>query len=321
MWTGSRPTPPTDISASLTIERGRVLAVSLLFILNLTPALASDQAAGAPVSRSDGKNKSSVARRAGRVLSEEVRRYGSDAAAMARAPLSWDASRWQRAAIVGGVIATAFAADPSIADAVQRSRSETTDGFSRIVTPFGARRALNISAAVLLVGVARRNPDLRDAGRDAVEASILAGGIITPFMKRAVGRSRPIRERGAYEFDPFSSNQSFPSGHATNAFAVASVFAAHSRGWIVPTLAYTLATGVAVSRMNDNVHYSSDVLAGAVIGTMTGRAIVARHRRKSKAGAITWQVVPSGRRGILVQVSLPQNSFHHLRRRLVRGES
>jgi membrane-associated phospholipid phosphatase len=48
-------------------------------------------------------------------------------------------------------------------------------------------------------------------------------------------------------------HQSFPSGHATNAFAVASVAAGHADGWVVPAVAYSLASGVAVSRMNDNV--------------------------------------------------------------------
>lgn len=308
-----------DDLPSVTLERVRVLAVLLLLLLNVASSYASDPAAGGPGPQTPGDG-STLPRRVTGALTGEVKRYGADAISMARAPSSWNRSQWTRAAIVGGVVAVAVAADPSIAAAVQRNRSSFTDGFSEAVTPFGGRRALNISAAVILAGSLRHDPDLRDTGRDALEASILAGGIITPLLKRAVGRSRPLRERGAYDFDPFSSNQSFPSGHATNAFAAASVFAARSKGWIVPTVAYTLATGVAVSRMNDNVHYTSDVLAGALIGTITGRAVVARHLRESRTGTMTtWQLVPTNR-GILVQLSVPQGSLRRLGRRFRRED-
>jgi len=192
-----------------------------------------------------------------------------------------------------------------------------TGEVSRVVTPFGGRRALTISAAVLLTGVIRHDSRLRESGRDAVEASILASGIVTPLIKRAAGRSRPFTGEGAYAFDPGSDNYSFPSGHATNAFAVASVFAAHSKGWVVPTVAYTLATSVAVARVHDNVHYTSDVIAGAAIGTAIGRSIVARHRREAspqRADAVTWNIIPA-RGGVAIEVSVPLASFARLRRR------
>ena len=44
-----------------------------------------------------------------------------------------------------------------------------------------------------------------------------------------------------------------------------------------PTIVYTIATGVAASRINDHVHWPSDVVAGALIGRAVGRGIVARH--------------------------------------------
>jgi len=253
-----------------------------------------------------------------RAIGSEVKRYGTDAAAMARAPLTWDDAMWKRVGLVLAADGVAFAADGDVADAVQRNRTHVSGEFSSVVTPFGARRALDISAATLLAELLAHNTGMRDTGRDAVEASILAAGIITPALKRAVGRSRPIAGQGAYAFDPFSGNASFPSGHATNAFAVASVFAAHSKGWVVPTIAYTLATGVAASRMNDHVHYTSDVIAGAAIGTAVGRSIVARHRRgaapRDAASAVTWMIVPAGG-GAMVEISIPFERIHALARR------
>ncbi len=51
-----------------------------------------------------------------------------------------------------------------------------------------------------------------------------------------------------------------------------------SSGWVVPALAYAAATVVAFDRVNDRVHFASDVVAGALVGTVTGRFLVARHR-------------------------------------------
>ncbi len=48
-----------------------------------------------------------------------------------------------------------------------------------------------------------------------------------------------------------------------------------SSGRLVPTLAYTVAT------VNDRVHFASDAVAGAIVGTVTGRFLVARHRRQA----------------------------------------
>lgn len=210
-------------------------------------------------------------------IARELRRYGTDSVSMLRAPLRWDDRQWRRAAFGLGAIATTAIGDEQIADFAQRNRSAFSDDFSSVATPFGGRRALVLSGAMIVGGLITHDTALRDTGRDALEASILAAGVVTPLLKRAVGRTRPLIGNGAYEFDPFSKNQSFPSGHATNAFAVASVVAGHSRGWVVPTIAYTIASGVAVSRVNDDVHFASDVIAGALIGTSIGRAVVARH--------------------------------------------
>ena len=70
---------------------------------------------------------------------------------------------------------------------------------------------------------------------------------------------------------------SFPSGHSTSIFTFATIVAAvHGRYWGAG--AYTLATFVAFSRMNDNRHRLHDVVAGATLGSMYGLAIYERMR-------------------------------------------
>ena len=104
----------------------------------------------------------------------------------------------------------------------------------------------------------------------------------------------PFETDGETTFTPFSSHDSFPSGHATQAFAIASVVAMRSNGWFLPALAYTTATVVAMDRINDRAHFASDVAAGAIIGTVTGRFLVARHRREesNKKPRVDIELVP-----------------------------
>lgn len=105
--------------------------------------------------------------------------------------------------------------------------------------------------------------------------------IITPTIKFIVGRERP-GNGDAFQFDPFTSfSSSFPSGHTTQAFAVASVLAASydDHPWIGVT-ALAIASAVGYSRINANQHYASDVLAGAAIGTAVGWSIVRRHQQQ-----------------------------------------
>jgi len=91
--------------------------------------------------------------------------------------------------------------------------------------------------------------------------AMLTNGIITETMKRSFGRVRPNG----------GCCKSFPSGHTSHSYTIAAI--AHELyGNQVGALAYGLATLVAVSRMNDNKHYLSDVIFGAALGTSIGRA-------------------------------------------------
>jgi membrane-associated phospholipid phosphatase len=68
-----------------------------------------------------------------------------------------------------------------------------------------------------------------------------------------------------------SDRFSFPSGHTSSAFATAAVLERHY-GWKVGVPAYAAATYVGGSRLSENKHYLSDVIFGAAIGVVCGRA-------------------------------------------------
>ena len=72
------------------------------------------------------------------------------------------------------------------------------------------------------------------------------------------------------------------SGHATQAFALATVVAEHYESPWVTATSYGLASLVGLARMNNDAHWASDVVAGAAIGCFVGDVVVktnGRHRR------------------------------------------
>jgi membrane-associated phospholipid phosphatase len=213
-------------------------------------------------------------------LVAELKRYLGDGAAIATAPSRFDVEDWAEVAAISGSVVFVGTRDDRIDAWVQNHRSKQTDNFARIVTPFGSWAAIGVSAVALGGGLISHNKRLLDTGRDAVEAEILAAGITTPLLKYAVGRVRPSDGADADEFKPFSGNSSFPSGHTTEAFAVASVLSARADGWVVPVLSYTLASCVGYARVHDRAHWASDVIGGGLVGTFIGRTIVRRHERE-----------------------------------------
>ena len=173
--------------------------------------------------------------------------------------------------------------DEPIYDYCEAHRSPAGTDFAEAVAPFGQQYALGLSVGLLAGGLVFSAPGTRDTGRDALEASILSGVLVNYVLKPAFGRMRPYESNGETVFEPFSSKGSFPSGHATEAFAVASVISMRSDGWVVPTIAWTTASLVAVSRVVESHHFASDVVAGAVLGASIGRFVVRRHTPASDA--------------------------------------
>ena len=234
----------------------------------------------------------------GSILKSEGQRYVTDGVSILVAPLHWDGNSWTQAAIAVASVALLSQEDSRIDTAFQRNRSAQTNSVSSAVRPFGTYGAIGFSVVSLGAGLVFKNAEWRETGRDAIEAELLAAGIVTPVLKEIVGRFRPSQGSDADEFQPLSGKQSFPSGESTEAFAVASVIAARSRGWVVPVVAYTLASGVALARMNDHAHFSSDVVAGAFIGTAIGHSIVHRHLANDEK-SVSWNLVPiASKRGV-----------------------
>ena len=125
----------------------------------------------------------------------------------------------------------------------------------------GGAAMVPLVGAMFVAGRFAPQGRFRSATYDFAQAMIV-NGAYTSILKYSVRRSRP----------DVSNNLSFPSGHTSTAFSLATV-ANHHYGWKVGVPAYVLASGIGLSRIEKDKHYLSDVLAGATIGLIVGRTV------------------------------------------------
>ena len=115
------------------------------------------------------------------------------------------------------------------------------------------------SLATLVIGRATDHPKVAALGGDLVQSQIVAG-VTTFALKHAIQRTRPDGEP-----------RSFPSGHAAGTFAAATVMQRHY-GLKGAIPAYTVAVLISGARLQANSHYATDLIIGATVGILSGRA-------------------------------------------------
>lgn len=109
----------------------------------------------------------------------------------------------------------------------------------------------------------------RESARLAFKSWIKAG-FYTWILKVSFGRARPCQDKKGF-FGPNLTYHSFPSGHTSTIFALATVLGERYR---IEKFTYLLATLTGISRIILRKHYPSDVLAGALIGYLAGREVL-----------------------------------------------
>jgi len=202
-----------------------------------------------------------------------------DARHVISAPRRWEPSDWNRAWIgTAAVIGTGLLLDHSADHFMVKNANGSWDRSAKAIQNLGGTGSVLIAGGTYLVGVAFKEPEVRATGIDAMVTMGIAQLLVTIPLKVVVGRSRPSANQGTHDFHPLNGGQAFPSGHTTQAFALAAVIAEHAdRPW-VSGLSYGLAGLVGLSRMEQREHFLSDVVVGGLIGTFVGKAVVAHNQ-------------------------------------------
>jgi len=120
----------------------------------------------------------------------------------------------------------------------------------------------------------------------ATQTGILGGEamadslVVDEVMKFVSLRERPTVDdaRGKFFQTSVGSDSSFPSTHCMIAWSSAAAIASEYNGPLTKITAYSLATGLSVTRVLARQHFPSDVLVGSAVGWMIGRYVVHRHR-------------------------------------------
>jgi membrane-associated phospholipid phosphatase len=172
------------------------------------------------------------------------------------------------------------------------------------------RAGLALTGGTYVIGRIAGGSALERAGLRSLEA-LLVADVATRVIKIGAGRRRPTVSSSSDHFDPFkfdSNSNSFPSGHTSHVFAIATTFSMELSGeapW-VPFVAYPLAAWTATTRVLDRKHWVTDVVGGAALGILSARLVQRRHRdREEREGGLSWSIAPAGGGGFRIAVSAP----------------
>lgn len=141
-----------------------------------------------------------------------------------------------------------------------------SDNFFRFVSNTDAFVIAGVPAGMAVTGLLTKDKKLiRNACVTAIASALNAG--ITNALKYSFNRDRPYVTYPDINKKAKGGSPSFPSGHSSSAFATATSVSLFYPKWYIIVPSYLYAGTVAYSRMDLGVHYPSDVLAGAVIGS------------------------------------------------------
>ena len=185
---------------------------------------------------------------------------------------------WLSAGLGAAVIVLMYAIDAwEIAQMPKRGTPSLW--WLRILTDFGKDEYVLSALAGLLIAVAIVSPALRGIQRalllglgtrlQFIFFAVAVSNLVTEVLKYCIGRGRPFvgGEANAFHFSHFAGSPayySFPSGHATTAFALALAVSAIWPQARVAMAIYALI--IAMSRLVLLAHHPSDVVAGAMVG-------------------------------------------------------
>jgi hypothetical protein len=210
------------------------------------------------------------------------------------APLRWDEEDWLYFGGALVAIGAAHSFDERVRDHFATGSKAVLNGGKDTNT---LRDAAPTIAIVAGTGLYAAFIDDREGYRETwalIEAGAFSGAT-AEVLGYATGRERPDATTSPNAWGN-GGNDSFPSLHTTVAFAVGTVFAESGNDeyrWIRRIIGYGVAGATAYVRVDDNVHWLSDTVAGAAIGIATAKFVLNRQDAQNR-GTVQFQPVKGG---------------------------
>lgn len=206
---------------------------------------------------------------------------------------------WAQVGVFSAALGTTLLLDRSINESVQKLRDQSglVRNSSPVITHLGGFTGLAVVGGFGVYGWIAKDQKMKTTVLLASQ-SFLITVVATAGIKIGTGRTRPDfynHWKGPdyyFKTQPASNGycpeyNSFPSGHTSTAFSIATIFAKQysNKKW-VPVLSYGLASMVGVTRVVENRHWASDVLAGAALGYLCGNLVMANYKRMTKKKSV-----------------------------------
>lgn len=220
--------------------------------------------------------------------------------AQASAPFHFKSREWIIIGASAAVTGILFTIDDPVDEwaKVQKKDHKWVAKLSPAISRMGDDIGIYSVIGFGFVNAVLKNEKGLQTGLLATQA-IITSGIWVRSLKLFTGRERPLAsyvysksESGQWH-GPFAmidqdlkvrrgpaSFDSFPSGHTSVAFSIATVFATQYKDIkAVPVISYSLASLVGISRLTEHEHWSSDVFVGALIGWACGKQVTGSFNR------------------------------------------
>ena len=156
--------------------------------------------------------------------------------------------------------------DIDILKNINLNRNKNLDHTFKTITNTTAPLSIAAPVIITTLGLIEHDSTKTNKGL-CIGASMFLATSISVVLKYAINRPRPFITYPALDKVSNAGSPSFPSGHTSDAFARATSLSLAYQKWYVIAPSYLWACSVGYSRMHLGVHYPSDVLAGAIIGS------------------------------------------------------
>ena len=199
-------------------------------------------------------------------------------------PTKWDGSDWLRLGVIGGATFLTMQVDQPIRDAVLRDNRR----YFYSVPIEGARMYGELySPVVFFIGFAAHSLIANDMSTRKIayeigQASLYTGAVVLT-MKSIIGRARPHDNLGRATYHPFTLTgddfHSLPGGHTATAFVISTVLSRNVDPTWLKVLLYVPAVLTPISRIYQDMHWTSDNVLGGAIGFFVATWVVDQHER------------------------------------------
>lgn len=148
---------------------------------------------------------------------------------------------------------------------ISLKRNTHLDGAFRTISRTASPFAIGTPIILYGIGFFEKDETMKQ-NAFYIGATFITASVVTIILKNSIKRTRPFITYPDIEKVTSGGSYSFPSGHTSDAFSLATSVTLAYPKWYIVVPAFAWAGAVGYSRMDLGVHYPSDVLMGAVTG-------------------------------------------------------